>query len=75
MEMRTSEIMLDDQFLDYIRNKIYGYEALHENVFVVDKQFLLNCLWRDNELRRLRELRAEYQAVIDGQKIKEEMGL
>lgn len=71
MEIRLAEIMLDKEFYDYVMKK-YMDEG---NVVVVDKLFLKNCLWRNNELKRLREFYDKHKAIIEGQKIKEEMGL
>ena len=72
MEMYACEIMLDAQFVDYIREKLYKN---NDQAYVVDRTFLRNCMWRNNELMRLRALADKYKAVIEGAKIKEEMGL
>lgn len=71
MEMKIGQILLDEQYLDYIREKLYGTDT----VMVVDRVFLLNCMWRNNELMRLRKFYEKNKALADGQKIKEEMGL
>lgn len=71
MEMKTSEILLDEQYVNYISNRLYGASE----PITVDRFFLRNCLWRNNELMKLREFYKENKALVDGIKIKEEMGL
>lgn len=71
MEMFAWEIMTDAQFNDYISNKLYS----NDQAYVVDRQFLRNCMWRDNELKKLRDFYDKNKANDEGRKIKEEMGL
>ena len=71
MEIKIGELLTDNEYWQYLKEKYYE----DGNVVVVDKQFLKNAMWRYNALQRLHELETEYKAVIEGQKIKEEMGL
>lgn len=69
--MYACEILTDAQYWQYLKEKYYTPDTCE----VVDKTFLKNVMWRYNELIRLRQFYDKYKSLVEGQKIKEEMGL